>query len=206
MNENTCSGGGHEPKIIVDDMYANRDIRVYNRYSPSIRSERQGLKTVEEKVQQIGFLDNGTGQHQSNTVYNEKGLCPNITTVNGGGTQQIKVLTESVICASRGRYLNNDNTTEQQLEVNDTGLSNTLTSVAKDNYVLEKRKYRIRRLTPRESWRLMGFKDKDFDKAAEVNSGTALYKEAGNAIVRNTLVAILGQLFENKEFVYLTDE
>lgn len=49
---------------------------------------------VLEKPSQLGFMDNGTGQHQSNTVYDEKALCPNITTVNGGGTQQIKVATQ----------------------------------------------------------------------------------------------------------------
>lgn len=62
--------------------------------------------------------------------------------------------------------------------------------------------YRIRKLTPRECWRLMDFKDEDFDKAQEANSNTQLYKQAGNSIVVNVLVAILGQLFEGKEEVY----
>lgn len=62
--------------------------------------------------------------------------------------------------------------------------------------------YRIRKLTPRECFRLMDMKDEDFDKAAAVNSNTQLYKEAGNSIVVNVLVAILGQLFEGKENVY----
>ncbi len=48
----------------------------------------------------------------------------------------------------------------------------------------------------------MDMKDEDFDKAAAVNSNTQLYKEAGNSIVVNVLVAILGQLFEGKEDVY----
>lgn len=68
--------------------------------------------------------------------------------------------------------------------------------------------YRIRKLTPKECWRLMNFKDADFDKAAEVNSNTQLYKQAGNSIVCNVLVAIMGQLFEGKEDVYrqITDK
>lgn len=48
----------------------------------------------------------------------------------------------------------------------------------------------------------MNFKDADFDKAAEVNSNTQLYKQAGNSIVCNVLVAILGQLFEGREDKY----
>lgn len=48
----------------------------------------------------------------------------------------------------------------------------------------------------------MDFKDEDFEKAAEVNSNTQLYKQAGNSIVCNVLVAIMGQLFVGKENVY----
>lgn len=62
--------------------------------------------------------------------------------------------------------------------------------------------YRIRKLTPKECWRLMDFSDEDFHKAEKVNSNTQLYKQAGNSIVVNVLVAILGQLFSGKEDVY----
>lgn len=53
---------------------------------------------------------------------------------------------------------------------------------------------RIRKLTPKECWRLMGFDDKDFEKASKVNSNTQLYKQAGNSIVVNVLEAILNNL------------
>lgn len=52
---------------------------------------------------------------------------------------------------------------------------------------------RIRKLTPKECFRLMGFDDEDFYKAESVNSNTQLYKQAGNSIVVNVLEAI----FEN---------
>ena len=54
---------------------------------------------------------------------------------------------------------------------------------------------RIRKLTPKECWRLMGFDDEDFDKAEKVNSNAQLYKQAGNSIVVNVLEAILTNLF-----------
>ena len=57
---------------------------------------------------------------------------------------------------------------------------------------------RIRKLTPRECWRLMGFNDDDFDKAREVNSDTQLYKQAGNSIVVPVLEQIFKQLLENE--------
>ena len=52
---------------------------------------------------------------------------------------------------------------------------------------------RIRKLTPKECWRLMGFDDEDFEKAAEINSNTQLYKQAGNSIV----VDVLEKIFKN---------
>ena len=53
---------------------------------------------------------------------------------------------------------------------------------------------RIRKLTPKECWRLMGFDDEDFDKASKVNSNSQLYKQAGNSIVVNVLENILKNL------------
>lgn len=50
----------------------------------------------------------------------------------------------------------------------------------------------VRRLTPRECWRLMGFSDSDFDKTT--CSNTQLYKQAGNSIVVNVLMAIFREL------------
>lgn len=55
--------------------------------------------------------------------------------------------------------------------------------------------YRIRKLTPKECWRLMGFSDESFEKAAKVNSNTQLYKQAGNSIVVDVLKAIFKNLF-----------
>lgn len=54
---------------------------------------------------------------------------------------------------------------------------------------------RIRKLTPKECWRLMGFTDADFEKAEKVNSNTQLYKQAGNSIVVDVLMAIFSKLF-----------
>ena len=55
---------------------------------------------------------------------------------------------------------------------------------------------RIRKLTPKECWRLMGFDDEDFYKAEAVNSNSQLYKQAGNSIVVDVIVKIYEKLFE----------
>ena len=53
---------------------------------------------------------------------------------------------------------------------------------------------RIRKLTPKEYWRLMGFDDEDFEKASKVNSNTQLYKQVGNSIVVNVLMEIFRKM------------
>lgn len=58
---------------------------------------------------------------------------------------------------------------------------------------------RIRKLTPKECWRLMGFDDSDFEKAEKVNSNTQLYKQSGNSIVVDVLVYLLRNI---KELTY----
>lgn len=49
---------------------------------------------------------------------------------------------------------------------------------------------RIRKLTPKECWRLQGFTDEQFEKAAAVNSNSQLYKQAGNAVTVNVVEEI----------------
>ena len=56
------------------------------------------------------------------------------------------------------------------------------------------KKYRIRKLTEKECGRLMGFKDSDYKKMENVVSGTQRYKEFGNSIVVQVLMAIFLQM------------
>lgn len=58
-----------------------------------------------------------------------------------------------------------------------------------------KEEIRIRKLTPKECWRLMGFKDEQFNKAKRVNSNSQLYKQAGNSIVVDVMEEIFKNLF-----------
>ena len=61
---------------------------------------------------------------------------------------------------------------------------------------------RIRKLTPLECWRLMGFSDEDFSKAEAVSSVSKLYKQAGNSIVKNVLMAVFGQMIPGADEKY----
>lgn len=53
---------------------------------------------------------------------------------------------------------------------------------------------RIRKITPKEAWRLMGFSDEDYNKASKVCCETSLYKQAGNSIVVDVIYYILKEL------------
>lgn len=68
------------------------------------------------------------------------------------------------------------------------GLSRTLKAHNHDAGVFDG--IRVRRLTPRECWRLQGFPDWAFDKAQEVNSNSQLYKQAGNSVTVNVIAEI----------------
>ena len=61
-------------------------------------------------------------------------------------------------------------------------------------------KLRIRKLTPKECWRLMGFSDESFERAAKVNSNTQLYKQAGNSIVVDVLCYLFREML-NVQYV-----
>lgn len=190
--------------------------------------------------------DRGTGY--AGNVWDKNGLSPTIETCQGGNRQPM-IVEDKKICAMRGRNPENpsDRTkgikTEQRLELNEQNISNTLTSVQKDNLLLEKRvfeqaietlenndcengdlinaynkkvnktgvcptrpegfktsilpvesKYRIRKLTPLETSRLMGIKDSDYKKMETVGSNSALYKQHGNSICISVLMAMFRNL------------
>ena len=67
----------------------------------------------------------------------------------------------------------------------------TLTAQDKHGIMIHKR---IRKLTPRECWRLQGYPDWAFDKAQQVNSNSQLYKQAGNSVTVNVVAEIAKRL------------
>lgn len=169
----TMQGGGQEPKVLVNSFDKPKCI--------NSKGGRNGIDNLQPSIQDRCYSENGI----SFTI--TSGFLPS-------------VLTESQIVDMRGRNPDNplDRTvgspTEQRLEVNIQGTSNCLTSVQKDNLLLEKPQYRIRKLTPRECGRLMGVSDEDISKMEEVNSNSQLYKQFGNSIVVDVMCAMFKNL------------
>lgn len=110
------------------------------------------------KIDMLGLLDI-KGNESVRRVYSQEGISPTLTVMQGGNRQP-KILELPCIAASRGRNPENPSSrtvgehTEQRLEINPNGTTNTITTVQKDNYVIQK-DIKIRKLTPLECWRLM---------------------------------------------------
>ena len=149
---------------------------------------------------------------QSRRIYGMDGMRPTITTRASGG-HEVKIMDNRPIVriaeatkkgfaeATIGDSINiaypNSNTRRGRVC---EGKANTLSTSPQQAVITEDSNMdniRIRKLTPRECWRLMGFDDEDFNKARAVNSDTQLYKQAGNSIVVNVLEAIMGNMFRN---------
>lgn len=172
-------------------------------------------------IEKIGNI-NPSGKGINGNVFGENGLAPTLTTNKGEGS---KIATYSLngyplhtdengniktIVAMRGRNPENpsDRTvgapTEQRLEVNTNEISNCLTTVQKDNLVMEGEillpYIRIRKLTPKECHRLMGFDDIDIDRCKAVGMSDAQgYKQAGNSIVTN-VIALIAEHFYKAQY------
>lgn len=152
---------------------------------------------------QVGKLTGGKYDYSSR-VYSPEGVCPTLTAAAGiGGGMQVKILENTTIRvpeatkkgfaeATIGDSINlaHPNSKTRRGRVG-KGVASTLLTSCEQVAVT---KSRVRRLTPREYWRLMGFADEDFDKARPVTSDTQLYKQAGNSIVVNVLEAVLKEL------------
>lgn len=108
------------------------------------------------------------------------------------------------IVASRGRDNDSDRVWKQKLEINKTGFTNTITSVAKDNWVLEIKnmmnsEYRLRKLTPCEYARLFGLTKEDDDKLVAIEiSNSQRYKIYGNGIVVNCIELLFEHLYKSQ--------
>ena len=202
----TANGGGIGGKTglylvgNLDGKYEQSN-RVYSEegIAPTIMSNSRKTCTGgynSPKIMQIGMLDI-KGNEQIRRVYNEEVLSPTLNTMQGGNTQpkilyKVKQATkQGYDIAEEGDSINLEqpNSTTRRGRVGNK-IANTLTCSCNQAVVNE---YRIRKLTPKECWRLMGFKDEQFLKAEQVCSNSQLYKQAGNSIVVN----VMEEIFKN---------
>lgn len=219
-----CKGGMREPMIVDKQIVAMRG------RNPNNPSDRTAGSPTEQRleVNMQGTSNCLTSVQKDNLVMESQILTPKRTEY---GKQIRKAYESGQVQESR------HNMTE--LEPRQDNISNTLTTVQKDNLLLENNiqkvgqissdgsqcgtvisdngisanlvagthgyanshiatQYRIRKLTPRECGRLMGVSDSDIDKMSEVNSNSQLYKQFGNSIVVDVMVAMFKNLNINQ--------
>lgn len=138
------------------------------------------------------------GPHEQNSrVYDTEGVSPTLTTIQGGGQEpkmKVKEATKKGFADAFPGDSINISHPDSETRRGRVGkqLANTLLT-GEEQAVVEN-DFRIRKLTPREFWRLQGFPDWAFDRAAEVNSNSQLYKQAGNSVTVNVIEAIAKKL------------
>ena len=147
------------------------------------------------EIKKVGQISNDGSQY--GTVISDDGLCSTLTAGTHGYANNcisVKQATKegSIKCKVGGCYdASYPDSKTRRGRVQDNGDTvPTLTASSSENKTV----YRIRKLTPKECFRLMGYTDRDFEQAAKVNSNSQLYKQAGNAIVKQVLEAIFLQM------------
>lgn len=163
-------------------------------------------KEDEDIAPEIDVIGNySKSEYLATQIVNKNGIAPTVRENHG----QVTAIAEPFIVASRGSNPENpsDRTTgsplQQRLEPNSQGICNTLTTVHKDNLVVEPPQLRIRKLTPKECFRLQGFSDESYEKAASVCSNTQLYKQAGNSITVDVLEELFCMMFDEEGEFYI---
>lgn len=183
-------GGGHVPMV----------------EEKQERLSKQAYETLEENKCKDGDVIN-----PFNKKVVDDGICPTITTrPEGFKTANLIVVDEKIKpSVAKNFESEKDNIANSNKDIyqaqcksefqdNKIGLKVSPTIRANNNvtYTLDNH-FRIRKLTPRETWRLMGWKDEQFDKIKGI-SNAQLYKMAGNGIVVNVLEAIFTNMFLRK--------
>ncbi len=142
----------------------------------------------------IVVAGNLAGSHEQNgRIYDVNGISPTLNTMQGGDRQpkiRVREATKQGYAeASVGDSVNlaHPNSKTRRGRVGKQ-IANTLLTGESQGVV--EPSFRIRKLTPRECWRLQGFPDWAFDKAQEVNSNSQLYKQAGNSVTVNIIKEI----------------
>ena len=146
-------------------------------------------------IKQFGILQ--PNFNQCGVVYETDGIVPTIRAYQGGGLEpkiRVKEATSKGYAEAEvgdSVNLSHPNSKTRRGRVGKQVANTLLTGESQG--VIEP-DFRIRKLTPRECWRLQGFPDWAFDKAQEVNSNSQLYKQAGNSVTVNVIAAIAKEL------------
>lgn len=150
-------------------------------YSPTVTTRPDGFKTA------ILVADEPIALDEQNGYLRKDGTVGTITT-DGSSPKHNNRIVEPMVWDGYNQSIRKDSTTVGTLTRN-------CGADLKRNGIGIIKNAKIRKLTPKECWRLMGFDDESFSRAEKVVSNSQLYKQAGNSIVVNVLMEIFRKLF-----------
>ena len=181
--------------------------RIYSTDGCSPTLNTCGGGSHEPKIVQLGNV-NPSGKGMNGNVFDENGLAPTLTTNKGEGNKiAIRQATKKgyIECELGGvADLSYPESKTRRGRVQENGqICPTITATETGVCRIES-PIRIRKLTPKECFRLMGFSDENFEAAERMVSNSQLYKQAGNSIVVDVLYYILVELY--KAMPYLFDD
>lgn len=148
------------------------------------------------------FMSDGTGKYPrrerflQNINRKNKEVANAIITTEGNKPTCNFIFKPRVLGGIGEKKSNGGTQWYQQDRIYDNNVGLSLSTTAQPYY--QDKQLRIRKLMPCECWKLMGFDKSDFDKASKVNSNAQLYKQAGNSIVVNVLMAIFNELLKKE--------
>lgn len=180
--------------------------------SPTLTASQTGICKLEKtnEVLQIGNIAEGKSgwdNPQTGRIYSAEGCSPTLNTCNGGGHEP-KILIDCDKSHNSPQIIERANCITAR---EDRGISNhksegtaVIEKIGNDNLVMEGEillpYIRIRKLTPKECHRLMGFDDIDVDRCKAVGMSDAQgYKQAGNSIVTN-VIALIAEHFYKAQY------
>lgn len=155
----------HGVVVAIDDTYGFGGTRIYEDNFPTLRSERNGLKCG------IGIID---PQGRNNKKVSPKDICPTLRSETHGNVPNVCVNVNESHNYGDGIYV----------EMPEGFFVYAIWYEKYQCYIA------IRRLTPKECFRLQGWSDDYFERAAFVNSDSQLYKQAGNGVTVPVIQAI----------------
>ena len=169
---------GEGAKILQEEQFTAK--------KPNERLSQQAIETANNSNLE---KEHGDFIQAYNHDHNKEGISPTLTTRPEGLKTAILPIVEvrATLTPEREEKRQNGRRFKEDGEPSFTVNTQDRHGVT----IGSKPKYRIRKLTPKECFRLQGFSDEDFDKLAEAGiSNSQLYKMAGNAVTVNVIEAI----------------
>ena len=180
---------GHHSDDVMDEYGISKTITAQNAYK---HTPKVAVHQIGNIVQTKSFGSNP----QTGRVYDTDGLSPTLNTMQGGNRQP-QIIVRPCLTPERMKKRQNGRRFKENGEP-----AFTVTVTDRNGVMLKNGDVvAIRKLTPRECWRLQGFSDEQFDEAKRAGvSNSQLYKQAGNAVTVPVVKAIGQKLKENEVY------